>query len=683
MKKTQILPHTSQPELEEQALALRKNGRFTEAANLCQQIIHNNPANFKALHLLGTMAVETQQYEQGVEFLMQALEIFPLYVEAYINLGVALEKLELFEDAQFCFQKSIEIEPLQFSSYHNLASFYKKQDRWADAVSILEDGIEAGEKYRLESRTDDNILESSFTDLYFRLGLIQKEQNQIESAIRNFESVLLLNPIQEKAHFYLAELLFERLKNIYPQQLEATALTNHQLLQDRVTSNLDLDDINRIVQLYQEGLRINPEDHRAYHNFGFVQMLSGQHQAAEKSFKMAIDLDSNHAPSYSKLGDIFADRGDIEQAIHYYQEGLRVQPNDFITRTNLGIALMHKGEIEAAISELRIAIALNPDSAEVHFNLSSLLLLSGKYEEGWSEYEYRLDMNFLSRNQVRSRQFAKTKWAGQHLEGNTILVYDEQGFGDSIQFIRFLHLIEARGGKVILETSPPLYDLFQQFNQLTIVEQIISKEDSDTDLGDLNYEYYASLISLPYLFGITLDNIPTTDSYLVGRPDKIVSGISSDSEHEHKRKVGLVWAGSKTHRNDHNRSIDLNQLKLLLPREDCEFYSLQVGRESSEKDQILGEFSVSDLSSQLTDFSMTASAILQLDLIITADTAVAHLAGALGKQVWTLIPFIPDWRWLMKRSDSPWYSSMQLFRQPKRGDWESVLIEVDQTLDKL
>ena len=491
-----------------------------------------------------------------------------------------------------------------------------------------------------------------------------------------------MNPIQEKAHFYLAELLFERLKNIYPQHLEATALTNHQL-QDRVTSNLDLDDINRIIQLYQEGLRINPEDHRAHHNFGFVQMLSGQHQAAEKSFKMAIDLDSNHAPSYSKLGDVFADRGDIEQAIHYYQEGLRVQPNDFISRTNLGVALMQKGEIEAAISELRIAIALNPNSAEVHFNLSSLLLLLGKYEEGWSEYEYRLDMNFLSRNQVRSRQFTKTKWAGQDLEGSTILVYDEQGFGDSIQFIRFLHLIEARGGKVILETSPLLYDLFQQFNQLTIVEQIISKDDSDTDLDSLNYEYYASLISLPYLFGITLDNIPAADSYLAGRPDKIVSGISSDSKCEHKRRVGLVWAGSKTHRNDHNRSIDLNQLKLLLPREDCEFYSLQVGRENSENDQILGEFGVSDLSSQLTDFSMTASAILQLDLIITVDTVVAHLAGALGKQVWTLIPFIPDWRWLMERSDSPWYSSMQLFRQPARGDWESVLIEVAQSLDKL
>ena len=682
MKKTQILPHTSHPELEEQALALRKNGRLTEATNLCQEIIDNNPANFKALHLLGTIAIETQQYEQGVEFLMQALEIFPLYVEAYINLGVALEKLELFEDAQFCFQKSIEIEPLQFSGYHNLASFYKKQDRWADVVSILEDGIEAGEKYRLELNTDDNTLERSFTDLYFRLGLIQKEQNQIESAIRNFETVLLLDPIQEEAHFRLAELLFERLKNEYPQRLEATALINRQL-QDKVTSNLDLDDTNRIIQLYQEGLRVNPKDHRAHHNLGFVQMLSGQHQAAEKSFKKAIDLDSNHSPSYSKLGDIFSDRNDIEQAIHYYQEGLRVQPNDFITRSNLGVALMHKGEIEAAISELRIAIALNPDSAEVHFNLSSLLLLLGKYEEGWSEYEYRLDMNFLSRNQVRSRQFTKTKWAGQDLEGSTILVYDEQGFGDSIQFIRFLHLIEARGGKVILETSPLLYDLFQQFNQLTIVEQIISKDDSDTDLDSLNYEYYASLISLPYLFGITLDNIPAADSYLAGRPDKIVSGISSDSKCEHKRRVGLVWAGSKTHRNDHNRSIDLNQLKLLLPREDCEFYSLQVGRENSENDQILGEFGVSDLSSQLTDFSMTASAILQLDLIITVDTAVAHLAGALGKRVWTLIPFIPDWRWLMERSDSPWYSSMQLFRQPKRGDWESVLIEVDRTLDKL
>ncbi len=679
----QTLPPTSHPELEERAQVLRQNGQFMTAGGICRQIIENDPSNFKALHLLGVIAVKTQEYEQGVEFLMQALEIFPFYVDAYTNLGVALEKLELFEDALFCFQKAIEIEPLLLSSYHNLVTFYKQQGNWAEAISVLENGIEAEEQYRLKSGEHDGIPDPSISDFYFRLGLIQKEQNQVESSISSFESTLLANPNQEKAHFHLAELLFEHLKKEYPQQFEATALINRQPKKelDGTDDFSEIDrEIDRIIQLYQVGLTISPEDYRAHHNLGFVQVLADQVQAAEKSFKMAIDLNPNHALSYSKLGDIFDERGNAEQAIHYYQEGLKVQPNDFITRTNLGVALMHKGEIEAAISELRIAIALNPNSAEIHFNLSSLLLLSGEYEEGWSEYEYRLDMGFLSRNQVQSRQFTKMKWEGQDLDGSTVLIYDEQGLGDSIQFVRFLHRIEERGGKVILETTTPLFDLFQQFNQLSIVERVIKRDDSDTDLDSLDYHYYASLISLPYLFGITLDDIPASNSYLTFLPEKTVSGIGLNATS--KRKIGVVWAGSKTHRNDQKRSLDLDQLRPLLAREDCEFYSLQVGRSSQENDQILEQFKVYDLSSQLTDFSMTASAIQQLDLIITVDTSVAHLAGALGRPVWTLLPFIPDWRWLLDRSDSPWYSSMRLFRQSQPGNWHDVVVEINQALDE-
>ena len=261
------------------------------------------------------------------------------------------------------------------------------------------------------------------------------------------------------------------------------------------------------------------------------------------------------------------------------------------------------------------------------------------------------------------------------------MIYDEQGFGDSIQFVRFLHRIEEKGGKVILETSTPLFDLFQQFNDLSIVKQVIKKDDADTNLDSFDYHYYASLNSLPYLFDITLDDIPAPDAYLTFRSEKTVSDIGSHSTP--KRRVGIVWAGSKTHRNDKKRSLDLDQLRPLLSREDCEFYSLQVGRSSQENNQILQQFKVCDLSSQLTDFSMTASAIQQLDLIITVDTSVAHLAGALGRPVWTLLSFVPDWRWLLDRVDSPWYSSMRLFRQSQPGNWNNVLVEINQKLDEL
>ena len=673
---TQILPPSSQPDLEAQAITLHRLGQLTAAGNICHSLTESDPANFRAFHLLGVMAIEIGEYEQAVELLMQALEIFPLYAEAYGNLGIALEKLDLIEDAIFCFQKAVEIDPSWISGYHNLATLFRRHGRLDEAIATLECVLESKQQHRTEDPSDENL---TMAKIHFSLGLIRKEQNQSDQAITDFETALSIDPNLLGVHFELAEILFNQLKTKYPQQFHTAALIDRSLTADSdETATEYLNNLDRMIRIYQAGLKVEPDAFKAYHNLGFIQMMAHQLDEAERALKTALRLNPEHAPSYSKLGDIFDERGDTEQAIQYYRRGLLIQPNDFVTRANLGVALMHQGEIDAAITELRSAISLNPTSAEAHFNLSSLLLLSGNYQEGWAEQEWRLDPEFLSRNRVRHRQFPKPRWNGEQLDGRKVLIYDEQGFGDSIQFVRFLNLVEDRGGQVILETTPTLFDLLQQLNRLPVVETVIQKNTPSADLDILDYDCYTSLISLPYLFRLDLEDIPAPMSYLEAPTNKTVEGITGSG-----CRIGLVWAGSRTHRNDKNRSMDLQQFKPLLLRDNCTFYSLQVGEESDRRRQIFEQYQVVDLSPQLTDFALTAAAIQQLDLVVTVDTSVAHLAGALGKPVWTLLPYIPDWRWLLDRDDSPWYPSMRLFRQTQAGDWPGVFARASKALDSL
>ncbi|MDP6598300.1 MAG: tetratricopeptide repeat protein [Candidatus Poribacteria bacterium] len=671
---TQILPPSSQPDLEAQAITLHRSDQLTAAGNICRSLIESDPANFRAFHLLGVMAIEIEEYEQAVELLMQALEIFPLYAEAYGNLGIALEKLDLIEDAIFCFQKAVEIDLSQISGYHNLATLYRQHGLLDEAIATLESALESEPQHRTEDTSDENL---SMAKIHFSLGLIRKEQNQTDQAITAFETALSIDPNLLGVHFELAEILFNQLKTKYPQQFHAAALINRPLTStpDETTTEY-LENLNRIIGIYQSGLKVEPDNFKACHNLGFTQMMAHQLDEAEMTLQTALRLNPEHAPSYSKLGDMFDEKGDTEQAIQHYRRGLLIQPNDFITRANLGVALIHQGEIDGAITELRSAISLNPTSAEAHFNLSSLLLLSGNYKEGWPEYEWRLELD--SSTLMRNQQFTKPRWNGEQLDGQKVLIYNEQGFGDGIQFVRFLNLVEDRGGRVILETDPTLLDLFQQLNRLPVVETVTQKKTPPTDLDTLDYDCYTSLISLPHLFGLELEDIPAPMSYLEVPTDKTVEGVTGS-----ECRIGLVWAGSRAHGNDKNRSIDLQQFKPLLSRNDCRFYSLQVGRESDQQRQIFEQYQVVDLSPQLTDFALTAAAIQQLDLVITVDTSVAHLAGALGKAVWIVLPYVPDWRWLLDRDDSPWYPSMRLFRQTQAGDWPGVFSRVSEALDSL
>ena len=351
----------------------------------------------------------------------------------------------------------------------------------------------------------------------------------------------------------------------------------------------------------------------------------------------------------------------MEEAISTCRQALSLNPDYVEAHNNLGNALKGQGQLEEAVNAYGQALSLNPDYAEAHFSLAIILLLQGKLTAGWKEYEWRWDLI----QKFQKRDFKQSLWDGTSLKGKSILVHTEQGFGDAIQFIRYVDLLCDLDTTVIVECHTALKPLFSSVDK---IDQLVIKGEKTPD-----FDVHVPLLSLPYIFGTTLKNIPARIPYFYPDPKADSTFLLG---HNHKFKVGIVWAGNPKHADDHNRSIDLKQFECLLDIGKCEFFSLQVGERREDIKQCGYHHIIKDLGKQFANFHHTALAILQLDLVISADTSVAHLAGALGKPIWTLLPFAPDWRWMLNRSDSPWYPSMTLFRQRKIGDWNSVFQQV-------
>ena len=416
--------------------------------------------------------------------------------------------------------------------------------------------------------------------------------------------------------------------------------------------------------VYQHVLGIDPQNADALHLLGVSVYQSEQYDIAINLITQAIQIDSTKPLFFTNLGNAFQKQGKLEQSAQAYQKAIQIQPDYAEAYFNLGNSLREQGKLMESTQALQKAIQIQPDYADAHFNLAMLLLLQGQFVEGWEKYEWRWNSSLKS----QKRNFKRPLWDGTSLSSKSILIYAEQGFGDSIQFVRYIDLFPDTT-TIIVACQPELKSLLKRIGR---IDTLVTKGE---DIP--KFDFHAPIVSLPHIFGTVLETIPAKIPYLY--PDKN-SNFAFLSNDERDLKVGIAWAGSPTHINDRNRSISLNNFKCLLDIKGCEFFSLQVGEHHRDIKRCGYSRIIKDLGKQFTNFHHTASAILQLDLVISVDTAVAHLAGALGKPVWTLLPFIPDWRWMLNRSDSPWYPSMTLFRQRKRGDWHSVFQEIRLTL---
>ena len=420
------------------------------------------------------------------------------------------------------------------------------------------------------------------------------------------------------------------------------------------------------IKIYRNFLQKAPDDTDAWNNLGVALQSRGRLDEALAAFYRALETRPPQAHLYCNMANVYVDKRDDEQAHRYYQQALELDPDSIATLGSLGSYYLTQMRLEEARKCLDKAIALDPGFAGAYTNRAVLHLLQGNLEAGWREYDARFNSPDVVRRYGR-REFSSPMWDGRPIPGRTLLVYAEQGFGDSIQFCRYLPLVRQRVDHLVFESRPELVRLM---HTLPGKIECVARRD-DFALPGIHFDYQIPLMSLPRIFNTNLETIPAQIPYLNAEPELIKEW--GQRIRGHGRKVGLVWAGSPDHRRDRDRSLNPEQLIPLFQCREITFYSLQAGPAARQITAFPEGSNIIDLGTDISDFADTAAIIANLDLVISVDTSVAHLAGALGKPIWLLVYHPTEWRWLLDREDSPWYPTMRLFRQGSDRDWRPVL----------
>jgi len=513
-------------------------------------------------------------------------------------------------------------------------------------------------------------IKPDYDEGHFNLGIALKAQGKTDQAIASYRRAVAINPDNADAHYNLGNALKDQ------EQFEAAMTSYHLALATNPNfaeaycnlgyAQQQLKKLDDAVASFQKALTIDPDYAEAHSNLGLALQDLGQLDEAVASYRTALGINPEFVEVHSNLGLALQQSGLLDEAMTSYYKALAIDPDHAEAHNNLGLAFQELGMLESAFESYNRALSIVPDSAEARNNIGMLQLLTGDFQDGWQNYAWRWKTKDTA---LRPRNYEQPQWDGSALAGRTIFIYPEQGLGDVIQFARYLPLLKAQGGKVIFEVPRPLHRLFEGSG---LADNLIEAKQTPPP-----FDCHAPLLDLPQLLNTTLETIPAKASFPEA-PEQLKQQWGERMDSAEGLRLGIVWAGNSDHKNDRNRSIDGELFQLLAEIPGVSVYSLQVGRDG-EAAHLFAD-NVTDLAPFLNDFADTAAAMSHLDLIVSADTSVVHLAGALGKPVWTLLPFMPDWRWLLTRDDTPWYPSMRLFRQQKRGDWNDVLQSVGEAL---
>jgi len=535
---------------------------------------------------------------------------------------------------------------------------------------------EAVESYRELLQTDP-----ANAELYVNIGIALKAQGKSDVAIANYKQAIQLKPELAEAYYNLANAFRD-------QQRYAEAIENYRqavtLKPDLAQAYYNMGDALRsnkqpeeAIEAFRKAVTIKPGYAIAHNNLAMILNDIGRSAEAIENYRKAIQSRPDYAQAHNNLGIALKNQGRLDEAIASYAEAVRLKSDYPEAYYNMGIALHARGDHDRALECWQRAIELAPDYAQAHWNRSLVLLLEGRYDEGWREYEWRRRTNLLAF--AYPHKLDKPRWDGKPFAGKKLLVHYEQGLGDNLQFVRYLPMVKQLGGTVIFETLKPLGSLLRNFDG---IDELI--EASPDSPPDVEFDVYTSLMDLPGIFGTTVDNIPAEVPYLHADPARVecwrgrLSGAGL--------KVGLVWSGRPMGTNEvlslQHRSCRLEHFLALADIPDVSLYGLQKGPAAEQAAQLSKQIVARNYGEQFEDFGDTAAAIENLDLVISIDTSVAHLAGAMGKPVWVLLKSDADWRWLLDRDDCPWYPTMRLFRQNKPYDWTEVLGRVADELRK-
>ena len=668
--------------------ALQSLNRIEEATLYFQQAVKLQPDSAEARNNLGTALAILGRRDEALPHLRKALALRPNYPDARRNLDAALRMAGSTKGAASgrdqLLQSPDSLPPptraLDKSPSASAAPTLKSPGAGASA-KLFQRALRLQEQGRLNEAQDLYLelltLAPDHADAHNNLGMIHFAQRRPQEAEILFRQAISLRPTTASYRFNLGNSLmlgrryeeavteFQKALDIQPNYPDAWSNAANALFALGRYAEADT--------FLDRALDARPGFPEAWNIRGTLRMAQHKFEEAIGALSRALALKPDYSEAYANLGAALTKRSQLAEGEVALRKSLSLQPHFASALSNLGNNLYQQGRFKEAESCYRRAVALAPDSPEMRHNLSMTLLYQGDFTEGWQEYEFRTSV-------VRPRPSDRPRWNGEPLEGRTLLVSVEQGLGDALQFVRFLPLLkqQAGAGRILFECFPELARLLQTVSGCD--ELLLWNR---TTPPETPHDSWIQLMSLPHLLHTDLNAIPAAIPYVRPNPD-LVAAWRERLQADTRFKIGLVWAGNPTYSNDRQRSCRLADFAPLSELPHVSLYSLQKGDAArAQLAEDANAYSITDLADSLQDFSDTAAAVANLDLILTVDTSVAHLAGAMGRPVWTLLPFAPDWRWLHDREDSPWYPTMSLFRQSQPEDWTTVFRRVARTLTPL
>jgi tetratricopeptide (TPR) repeat protein len=604
-------------------IAHHQAGRLREAESHYREVLARNPSHPEALHMLGVLAHQGGRDDIAVELIGQAIRLGPDDATCHSNLGNVLSAMGRDDEAIRSYQRALALRPDHADDHYNLGNVLSTKGRFDEA--------EASFRRALALRPDH-------ADANLNLGIVMQATGRLEEAMRCYRLVLDLRPDCVEAYNNIGIILAGQLQH------------------------------DAAIEVVKRALDLRPDYAPAWQNIGTQYEAKGLVDKALECYRKAISLKPDFAIAWNNVGNALCTLGDFAGSQAAYEKSLSLNPRLAEPCSNLGNLMQVLGRLDESLVYADRALALSPNSPDFLWNKAFTLLLKGDYEAGWRLAEER--WKFHDPRRVR-RRLASPLWLGEEsVAGRRILLHHEQGLGDTLQMLRYARPLAERGAHVLVLVPAALASVAATVPG--VAEVVV--EGAALPAVDLQCPF----MSLPLAFHTTLASVPAQIPYLFA-PEPERAAWRERLGARRRPRIGLVWSGSVTHSNDRNRSIPLATLLQAL-QADADYVSVQKEYRPQDQSLLDGPVLIRDFSGELTDFGATAGLLAELDLVITVDTSVAHLAGGMGRPTWLLLPYAPDYRWMLGREDSPWYPTMRLLRQPRFSDWASVMDRLQELL---
>jgi tetratricopeptide (TPR) repeat protein len=600
----------------ERAVDAARAGQWRQAAECCHRLVQAQPENADAWQLLARAAAALGEHTAAAAAYSKALELRPGLADLHCGLGHALAGMGKREQAAEQYRQALRLDPTHAEAAMHCGIGLAQDGRLAEALPLLHQAVAGCPASAVA---------------HHNLGVALAQSGQKEEALHQLSEAVRLDPNYADARCNLGNVLRD--------------LRRHE----------------EAVEHYRKAVQLRPDYAAACCNLGLAYSDTRRHAQAIVMLSHATRLDPTAKESWNNLGLALADVGRFAEAQAAYEQALKIDPRYAEAVANLGSCFKEQGRLEEALAAYELALWLQPDSVSARYNQALALLQAGDYAQGWPAYEWR-----WQRPASPMRPFPHPRWDGSPLEGKTILLWCEQGVGDGIQFVRYAPLVKARGGTILLECPPGLTRLM---GTCPGVDRALPGGE-----GLPPFDVQIPLMSLPAVFGTTLETVPAEIPYLCAEPQRVQRWKERLAAVEGYR-IGVVWQGNPHFGWDHFRSFSLAALAPLAAVEGVRLVGLQKGPGTEQLRGLKGRFDVVDLGEELDAdgaFLDTAAVMRNVDLVVSADTAAAHLAGALGVPVWVAVSAVADWRWGIDQDQTPWYPTLRLFRQTRLHDWAGV-----------